>query len=160
MSDLDRDLVTIVAAGAVVLDSLFLGVIDATVLRLIGRGGWYTALAGGERIVYEGRHGVLFGGISFALPNRVVVSDKRFTVTIGWSRAALVIVPVAALRSTTPGNWWWHASVRVTFQERNRTRIVSILVSRAAQAQLLTALQSAVSASASARAGVGGDDTA
>jgi len=160
MNDLDRELVIIVAAGAVVLDSLFLGVIDATVLRLIGRGGWYTELAGGERIIYEGRHGVLSGGFSFALPNRVVVSDKRFTITVGWSRAALVIVPVAALLSTTPGNWWWHASVRVTFRERNRTRIVSILVSRPAQAQLLTAFQSVVSASASARAGVGDDVTA
>jgi len=160
MSDLDRELVAILAVGAVVLDGLFLGVIEATVLRLIGRGGWYTALAGGEQIVYEGRHGALFGGISFVLPNRVVVSDKRFTVTIGWSRAALVIVPVAALLSTSLGNWWWHTSVRVTFLERNRTRIVSILVSRAAQAQLHVALQSAVSASASARAGVRGDDTA
>lgn len=160
MSDLDRELVTILTVGAVVLDGLFLGVIEAMLLRLIGRGGWYTAPAGGERIVYEGRHGVLSGGISFALPNRVVVSDKRFTVTIGWSWAALVIVPAAALLSTSLDFWWWHASVRVTFLERNRTRIVSILVSRAAQAQLLIALQSAISASASARAGVRGDDTA
>ena len=160
MSDLDRELVAVLAVGAVVLDGLFLGVIEATVLGLIGRGGWYTALASGERIAYEGRHGVLSGGISFALPNRVVVSDKRFTVTIGWSRAALVIVPVAELLSASLGSWWWHASVRVAFLERNRTRIVSILVSRAAQPQLLVALQSAISASASTRARVGGDDTA
>jgi hypothetical protein len=62
------------------LDSLFLGVIEATILTLLGRGGWYTSPPSGERIVYQGRHGVLFGGIDFTMPNRVVVSDKRFTM--------------------------------------------------------------------------------
>jgi hypothetical protein len=108
VSNLDRDLVTIVLVGAIVLDGLFLGVIEAALLKVFGRGGWYTALPGGERLVYQGRHGVLFGGINFALPNRVVVSDKRFTITICWSRAALVIVPVGALLSTARGKWWWH----------------------------------------------------
>ena len=104
MSDLDRELVTILAVGAIVLDSFFLGVIEAGFLMLLGRGGWYMSLPGGERIVYQGRHGVLFGGINFTMPNKVVVSDKRFTITIGWSRAALVIVPVDAVLSTTRGN--------------------------------------------------------
>ena len=160
MSDLDRELVTILAVGAILLDSLFLGVIEAGFLMLLGRGGWYTSLPGGERIVYQGRHGVLFGGINFTMPNKVVVSDKRFTITIGWSRAALVIVPVDAVLSTTRGNWWWHATVRVAFMERDRMRTVSILVSRPAQTELVTAMQSVVSTTASARSGVSGDDTA
>ncbi len=160
MSDLARELVTILAVGAIVLDSLFLGVIETTFLKLLGRGGWYTSLPGGERIVYQGRHGVLFGGINFAMPNKIVVSDKRFTVTIGWSRAALVIIPVGAVLSATRGNWWWYAIVRVTFMERGRRRTVSILVSRLAQTELLTAMQSVAQTPAPARSGVSGDDTA
>src|SRR2546426_11767478 len=151
MNDLDRELVTILVVGVLVLDSLFLGVVDAAVLRLLGCGGWYTSLSDGERIIYQGRHGVISGGFNFALPNRVAVSDKRFTITIGWSRAALVIIPVDAVLSTTRGNWWWHATVRVTFMEQNRMRTVSILVSRPAQTDLGTAMQSVVSTTASAR---------
>jgi hypothetical protein len=128
MNNLDRELVAILVAGAIVLDSLFLGVIDTAILMLLGRG-WYTVPLGGERIVYQGRHGVLSGGINFALPNRVVVSDKRFTITIGWSRAALVIIPANAILSTVRGNWWWLARVRVTFIERTRRRTVSMLSS-------------------------------
>ena len=123
MSALDREIVILVAVGAIVLDSLFLGVFDTLILALFGRGGWYATLIGGERIVYQGRHGVLFSGIGFALPNRVVVSDKRLAVTIAWSRAALVIAPVAALLSATPGTWWWHATVQVEFLERGSTAL-------------------------------------
>jgi hypothetical protein len=151
MSDLDREVVILVVVGAIVLDSLFLGVIETLLLALFGRGGWYATLVGGERIVYQGRHGVLFSGISFALPNRVVVSDKRLAVTIAWSRAAFVIVPVAALLSVTPGTWWWHATVQVEFLERDRRRSVSILVSRATQTGLVTALQSVAPASIQSR---------
>ena len=107
--------------GVLILDSLFLGVVDAAVLRLVGRGGWYTALSDGERIIYRGRHGVISGGFNFALPNRVAVSDKRLTITIGWSRAALVIVPIDAILSTTRGHWWWWDSVRVTFMDQTRS---------------------------------------
>lgn len=160
MNDLDQELVTILVVGVLVLDSLFLGVVDAAVLRLLGCGGWYTSLSGGERIIYQGRHAVISGGFNFALPNRVAVSDKRFMITIGWSRAALVIIPLDAILSTTPGNWWWWQCLRVTFKDQTRGRTVSILVNGSAQTRLMAALRSATSIAEVVRTTVSGDDTA
>jgi len=106
MIDLDRELVAILVLGTLVLDSLFLGVIDCAVFRLLGRGRWYRPLPGGERIIYQGRHGVISGGFNFVLPNRVVVSDRRFAITIGWSRAGLVIIPRDAILAVSLRKWW------------------------------------------------------
>jgi len=161
MSDLNRELVTVVVVGMLVLDSLFLGVIDTAVLRFLGRGGWYRALPGRERITYQGRHGVISGGFNFALPNRVVVSDRRFAITIGWSRAGLVIIPLDAILSVTHGSWWWLRIVHVTFMDRARRRTVSIVVSRSAEPPLLATLQAALSTREGVRpATVSGDATA
>ena len=141
----DRELVEILGVGLYVLDSLFLGVVDAALLMLIGRGGWLGRRPSDERVIYQARHSVLSGGIYFNLPNSIVVSDKRLTIGIAWSRAALVNVRVDAIRSVTPGRWWWRARVVVVFHERARTRKVSIVVSAADQMRLIAALRSVTS---------------
>ena len=153
MSSLDRELAAILAAGAYILDSLFLGLVNTAFLMVARRGGWYRGPSSGERVVYQARHGVISGGFRFVLPNSVVVSDRRFTVRIGWSRAALVNVPVQAILSITPGTWWWYASVVVAFIERTRTRRVRILVSPPEQVVLMTAVGSVASIAAPTRAG-------
>ena len=160
MSSLDRELAAILAAGAYILDSLFLGLVNTAFLMVARRGGWYRGPSSGERVVYQARHGVISGGFRFVLPNSVVVSDRRFTVRIGWSRAALVNVPVQAILSITRSRWWWYASVVVAFIERTRTRRVRILVSSPEQAVLMTALGSVASIAALTRAGASRHGTA
>ena len=160
MSSLDRELAAILAAGAYILDSLFLGLVNTAFLMVARRGGWYRGPSSGERVVYQARHGVISGGFRFVLPNSVVVSDRRFTVRIGWSRAALVNVPVQAILSITRSRWWWYASVVVAFIERTRTRRVRILVSPPEQAVLMTALGSVASIAALTRAGASRHGTA
>src|SRR3989442_7070071 len=148
MSSVDRELAAILAAGAYILDSLFLGLVNTAFLMGARRGGWYRGPSRGERVVYQARHGVISGGFRFVLPSSVVVSDRRFTVRIGWSRAALVNVPVQAILSITRSTWWWYASVVVAFIERTRTRRVRILVSPPEQAVPLNALGTVASIAA------------
>ncbi len=142
MSNLDRDLLVNVAVGLYVCDSIWLGLVNTAVLRLTRRGGWYRAPRAGEHVMYRAGHGVNYGGIAFRLPMTVVVSDRRFSIRIAWSRAALVNIPLEAVRSVHGARWWWYPTVVVAFVEGAKTRTVDILTSEARRTELMAVLRS------------------
>jgi hypothetical protein len=140
-----RDLFILVALGLFWIDLLFLGVLPALLLRMLGRGGWYAGDEPGERVLYRGRHGVLEGAVGVGLPNAVIVSDRRLVIRLAWSRATLVDAPLASITEAEPHRRWWiYPVVRVGFLQGGRRRRIDISTSTVAQPALIATLRGGV----------------
>lgn len=108
-------------------------------LRLLGMGTWYKGLSEGERVTYRGWFLCLKGG---SWNGRVIITNKRFVVTLLFSWLAVVDVPLETIREVVPGKWWWFQTVRVAYKRNGRERSIGIASNRRGQAELLQCFRS------------------
>jgi hypothetical protein len=124
--------------GILMLDCLLLGV----TLRLLGLGSWYHGLDAHEQIIFRRRLGCLSSGWLWG--GLVVVTDKRLIIRFGWSRVAMVNVPLTAVHSVAVSKWWWYDTARIEYWKNNRVRVIEVGgLARADEAGLLQAFRSA-----------------
>lgn len=127
----------------VFLDTVFLGITLGSVLRVLRLASWYRGLAPGETLLYRLRGGATYGASVLWGLTETIITDRRLTVRILWSRIAIVDISINALRFARPGKWWWYPTVDIEWGAPPRIRSIALGATRASQSEMLDALQRA-----------------